>query len=208
MKKIIRLLLDLLFPKSETLKIAETLSFNDMFEKCRKNNLFRKNFWTIFCYKDKLVKEMMWQMKFNGQKRYAEFFGKYLYEKIIKIINTNSKYLLIPVPIHKKRRKERGFNQCEWLCEEILKFDRKQNFTYEPNNLQRVIYKQKQSWSSKKQRVKNISGVFVVSEPETITNKSIIVIDDVLTTGATLEEIIKTISNYKPKEILVFTVAH
>jgi competence protein ComFC len=208
MKKIIRLLLDLLFPRSETLKIAETLSFNDLFEKSRKNNLFRKNFWTIFCYKDKLVKEMMWQMKFNGQRRYAIFFGKCLYKKIIEIIDTNKKYILIPVPVHKKRRKERGFNQCEWLCEEIVKIDIKKNFLYKPDILQRIIYRQKQSWSSKKKRVENIDGVFTVIDVTIITNKSVIIVDDVLTTGATLEEIIKTVSVCKPKEVLAFTVAH
>jgi competence protein ComFC len=208
MKKIIKLLLDLLFPRSETLKELESLSNNEIFEKCRKSIFNKNNIWTIFCYKDKYIREMMWQMKFNSQRKYAEFFGWCLYKKIIEMIDSDKKYILIPVPIHKKRRKERGYNQCEWLCEEIIKIDKERNFIYEPKILERIIYKQKQSWSNKKDRRTNIDGVFKINNPEKIINKSIIIIDDVLTTGVTLEEIIKTITVYKLKEILAFTIAH
>ena len=208
MKKIIKLLLDLLFPRSETLKELGSLSNDEIFKKCTKSLFYKNRIWTIFCYKDKFVREMMWQMKFNSERKYAEFFGWCLYKKIIETINSGKKYILIPVPIHKKRRKERGFNQCEWLCEQITKIDKEKNFIYEPKILERIIYKKKQSWSNKKDRLINIGGVFRIIFPQKITNKSIIIIDDVLTTGATLEEIIKTINVYKPKEILAFTIAH
>ncbi len=201
-------LLDLIFPRSALLEELDSLNTEEIYSKCQKIQFVAQNVASFLSYKDKIVKEMLWQIKFNGQRKYAKICGEILYKEIIKKINLQQKYLLVPVPIHKKRRRERGFNQCEWICEEIKKFDTKNLFQYEPNLIERVIYKQKQSWSDRKSRLGNISGVFQIKDIDKIFGKNIIIIDDVVTTGATLNEITKTFNLAAPRKILAFTVAH
>ncbi len=208
MKKIIRLLLDLLFPLSKIAKELDSLSMEEIFTKCQKKNSTNKNIWSIFAYKDLLIKEMLWQIKFNGQRKYAEYCGKFLYDKIFEIIDKKLRYIIIPVPIHKKRRKERGFNQCEWICEEIMKIDQGKFLQYEPGAVNRIIYKQKQSWSNRKERIENMKGVFSIVKVELLKNKNVIIVDDVLTTGATLTELVNIIIGSGAKKVLSFTVAH
>ncbi|HRY31269.1 MAG TPA: hypothetical protein P5328_02685 [Candidatus Paceibacterota bacterium] len=233
MKKIIKIVLDLLFPPSETLRELESLSSGEIFARCAKweknfpqcGNGPRLNLKSILKYKDPLVKEMLWQIKFRGQRKYAEICGEFLYKRIIEEIssggpgaclgarsgtrsNNMPRRILIPVPIHQKRRKERGFNQCEWLCEKIMELDAGRFLQYEPNLIHRVIYKQKQSWSDKKERIKNLEGVFAVTDRRKIIKREIIVLDDVYTTGATLNALGEIILQCEPANIRYFTVAH
>lgn len=210
----------------------------------------------IFSYKNPLIKEMVGQIKFRGQKKYAKVFAVFLFEEIKKVASMmknesvatvaesasesavkfedksatdllGEKILLIPVPIHKKRRRERGFNQCELLCEEIMKIvsvanvvgganirgvvnnaEKNLNLQYESEIIVRKIYQDKQSWSDRDQRFKKISGVFDVVLPEKVFGKKIVLVDDVFTTGATLTEIAKCLFVAGAKEVVAITVAH
>jgi len=226
------LLFDLIFPRSTEARFLDSLSARGIYERCRRvdeklekekmrskkctarstqhaANGRKMPIWSIFSYKDPLVKEMIWQIKFRGQRKYAEICGKFLYQKIIGVIGmTEKRYLLIPVPIHPKRRAERGFNQCEWLCEEIIKNDLTEFLIYQPNILVRQIYKVKQSWSNKKERAENMRGVFKISDVGAVAGQKIILIDDVITTGATLAEVKRILQIAGATEILSFTIAH
>ena len=203
---------DFIFPRTTILEKLSKMSPQEIFYNCQKVTSHREGIHSIFSYKDELVKEMVWQIKFRGQKYYAKICGKFLAEKIKEIIDINIKHLLIPIPIHSKRRKERGFNQCERLCEGIynnLNIAIKQNILYKTNFLIRKEYKIKQSWSSKKERVTNMSGAFSINPNiyAEISNKSIILIDDVITTGATVGEAKKILFKAGAKNIICITIA-
>jgi len=195
----------------------------------------------FFSYKEKIIKDAVWELKFKNKRQiskiFAGIFCAFLREKIIRGIKMKNNYdffdekldgefILIPIPIHKRRRSERGFNQCEWLCEDIIKILRKQNtrtgqrtneinrvyemIKYEKDILIRNEYTQKQSWSSRAERLEKLKGVFEVREKfkSKITGKKIILVDDVTTTGATIKEARRTLLESGASLVISVVIAH
>jgi len=147
---------------------------------------FFKENWIIslYKYKNPIVKNSIWQIKYRANKDVAWFLGKKMTEIIIK--NNLEDYILVPVPIHWWRRVERGFNQSEWLCQAIVKNNK---IKYE-KVLKRVVYSKKQSWNNKSSRQRNVKSVFKIRNNflSKISDQKFLIIDDVVTTGATLKE--------------------
>lgn len=220
MLKIIRALLDLLFPESDVARELARLSTSELIHRCSQNRSVyvtpAVTAYTLFSYKDPLVKEMVWQIKFRKQRRYAATCGQLLYQRIMNsdvLHNGNTtqrsrSILLVPVPIHTIRRKERGFNQSEWLCEEIKKYDTQNIFQYERSIVERTTHTEKQSWNNRRTRFSNTQGIFTVVIPEKITGAHVIIIDDVVTTGATIGALTIEIQTHHPARISAFTIAH
>lgn len=200
LKMFISNFLDFLFPPSNTWKEISQWQKEDVLQKCQKSNRTIPNSNSLFSYKDKYIKEMIWSIKFSGKRYFAKIFGELLYEEIKNIEGT-----LVPIPIHSKRKKERGFNQCEWLCEEIKKHDMDNKLIYKPKLLKRKVYKEKQSKSKRSDREKNTVGVFSVKEK---IYGTVILIDDVITTGATTKEARRVLLESGIQEVLIYTIAH
>ena len=112
--------------------------------------------------------------------------------------------IIIPVPISKKRLKERGYNQSELIAKQIAKVT-------EMQLEKRCLYKNKniiaQSSLSKEQREENIKGVYSIKNKEKIQNKNVLLFDDIYTTGSTVNECCKIIKEANPKKIGVMTIA-
>jgi len=106
--------------------------------------------------------------------------------------------VLIPVPSYKKKQKYRGFNPAEEITKHLAEY-------LKIPILNDALIKTKQTLAQtelkKEQRIENIKGVFGVKNPEKIKNKKIILIDDVLTTGSTLEECAKILKTAGAKEV-------
>lgn len=145
-------------------------------------------------YKNPLLKECIHQLKYG----YSEELGKILGKLLANSIDQDFDYI-IPVPIHKKRRKERGFNQTELLAKE---FDIETNL-----NLVKVKNTKSQMTLKKIDRLKNLSNSFKYQNNINIADKKLLILDDVYTTGTTVEEIEKVLKKEKPKEIWVATLA-
>lgn len=173
--------------------------------------------YSIFDFKDPVVKKSIWLLKYKNKKYFAEFFGEILYEKIIEelsdleIFENFKNPILIPVPLSKEKRKERGFNQTELLCENILKHatENNKNFSYLKNIIQKNKNTKNQARiKNKRERIENIKNAFTLKNPEQIKKQNIIIIDDVTTTGATLKEIKKILKQNGARKVIAFTVAH
>lgn len=171
----------------------------------------------LYKYKNKPVKNAVWQMKYLSNRKVARFFGQKMAEILIE--NKVENYILIPIPIHWRRRLERGFNQSEWLCKEIVRaFNENNSQTKIKSNheiffrkvLKRVIYSKKQSWNNKLMRQKNIVSVFKVKEKfkKEIAGKNILLIDDVVTTGATLKEARHELLIHGATSVKALTIAY
>ncbi len=112
--------------------------------------------------------------------------------------------LVIPVPLHVKRLRERGFNQSVILAREIAQtYDIPLNFV----SLERKIETKQQTALKKSERPKNVRGAFIVRTPGTIEGKKILLIDDVLTTGSTLRECARVLIRNGAKEVAALTLA-
>jgi competence protein ComFC len=134
--------------------------------------------------------------------------GRRLGQRLGEAINGNSAFLesdfLIPVPLHKSRYRERGFNQSEVVAEEISKVT---EVSVLKNVLKRKKNTKDQTNLSPQQREENVRGAFVVTQPEMISGKSIILVDDVITTGATLSECARMLKQAGAGRILGMTIA-
>jgi ComF family protein len=138
-------------------------------------------------YNNYIIKKFIHQFKYS----YIKELAKPLADLIeIHFFNLNklksfSGFILIPVPLYKKRLKERGFNQSEKIAEELSKI-------LEIPAFNDVLIKTKQTLNQvdlkKEERERNIKGTFSCQKRELIKNKNILLVDDVFTTGSTMEE--------------------
>lgn len=151
------------------------------------NGLIKKIY---FCtdYKNELMKKAIHQLKYG----YSEEIGKILGKLLVNNIENNFDYI-IPVPLAKKRYRERGFNQAELLARQF-------NI---PINLNLIKTKNTKSQMtlSKKHRLINLNNCFKYTNNIDISNKKLLLVDDVYTTGSTMMEMAKTLHKFNPKEI-------
>lgn len=112
--------------------------------------------------------------------------------------------LVIPVPLHTKRLRERGFNQSVILAREIA---RAHNIPLNLSSLERKVDTQQQTQLKKNERGQNVRGAFALTKPGPIEGKKILLIDDVFTTGSTVRECARVLIRNGAKEVAALTVA-
>jgi ComF family protein len=184
----------------------------------------------LYDYRDPNIKKSLWFLKYKGKKRLAGIFAEVIYEKImeelseLRLLQNFIEPILIPIPLSGKRYRERGFNQAELICQELIKIDaiRHQSDNISSNNLNReksfyfkngILIKPEETKhqaqiKDRALRLKNISGSFSVKNKKEVEGKNIILVDDILTTGATLSEARKVLKQAGARKIIAFTVAH
>ncbi|OGI98225.1 hypothetical protein A3H53_03735 [Candidatus Nomurabacteria bacterium RIFCSPLOWO2_02_FULL_40_10] len=169
----------------------------------------------LYDYRHPPIKKALHLLKYKGKKRLAKIFAEVLYEKIMEELSELSvmenfrEPLLIPIPLSPKRYRERGYNQAELICRELIKIDRNKNFKLEKNILIKPKETEHQARiKNRRERLENIVGSFSVKNVESIKNRNIILIDDITTTGATLAEARKILKKSGARKIIAFTVAH
>ncbi len=111
---------------------------------------------------------------------------------------------ILPVPLHIKRLREREFNQALLLAKYIARYYKRPVMTY---NLCRRYYQQAQAQLKQKQRMINLKGAFEIQYPHKLQRKSVLLIDDVYTTGATVRECAKVLLRSGAERVEVLTLA-
>lgn len=144
-------------------------------------------------------------MKYRDQTFLAKKFAKILFDKVKNEITDCD--FIVAAPLHIKRLKKRKFNQAGLLAKEISKISKKLKFI--PDFLIRVKNTRPQVELRKKQREKNLKRAFLVNKKyrELAKGKKFLLIDDVMTTGATLENSAKELKRRGAREVLVLTIA-
>src|SRR3990167_9169084 len=139
-------------------------------------------------YHDPRVTALVWELKYHASSRSAALAGEYMAEILLAAASEEiGTPLLVPVPMHAARRRERGYNQTELLCEAALKHIGN-TFKYAPKALVRTVNTKTQQGLPRAERLKNIKNSMLVVYPRLVDGRVCIVVDDVTTTGATLEE--------------------
>lgn len=158
----------------------------------------------IFPYDDFIRKNII-QYKFSDEAyRYKSFVKIMLKDK--KICGFLKKYdIIIPVPISKERRIQRGYNQSELIVKELAK--NMKNLNIGTNILYKIRNTPAQSSLNQEQRKNNLKNAYIVKNIEEIKNKKILLFDDVYTTGSTVEECSKMLKLSGAQEIGVLTLA-
>jgi ComF family protein len=152
-----------------------------------------------------VAQKILHDIKYNGRKDMGIYFGKLLGEWL-KPIHENQHFdLIIPLPIHKKKQINRGYNQSELLANETSKALQIPLFS---SIITKRVNNQSQTKKSRINRWKNVESVFLLKNPETLHHKHILIIDDTITTGATLESIMQEIRAKSPSsKISIATLA-
>jgi len=127
---------------------------------------------------------LMHQFKYKGIKQIGNLMGNIAAEQLVKNDVFNTIDLIVPVPLHKKRMTERGYNQSTCFAGGLSE---KLNAAVEDDNLVRAVVTETQTHKSRFARFENMKEVFTVINPEKLMNKHILLVDDVITTGSTLE---------------------
>ena len=158
---------------------------------------------SIFSYKS-LIRDKILSYKFGE--------NSYLYKTFVNFLIKNQKVfqkiksydIIIPVPISKKRKQERGYNQSSLIAREISKIS---DIQLVENCLYKIKNTIEQSKLNREAREKNSQNVYTIKNKQIIENKKILLLDDILTTGNTLNSCSKTLKEGNPKKIGVLVIA-
>ena len=130
-----------------------------------------------------------------------------LAEAIEKMEIGSGKLLVIPVPLHRTKRRQRGFNQAELIVRTALKELASANFELATDVLERCRPTTSQIGLTRPQRTENTRGAFRVVHPIKISGRNVLLVDEVLTTGTTASECARVLKNAGVEQVWVATVA-
>jgi len=115
---------------------------------------------------------------------------------------------VVPVPLHARKRAQRGFNQSELIARAALKqLNRPERFQLSLHSLVRVRETESQIGLTRHQRRENLRGAFKVSDPDQVSGRNVLLVDDVFTTGTTAAECARVLRRAGAERVYVATVA-
>ena len=150
-----------------------------------------------------ITQELLHNLKYRGQKEISAFIGKWLGAELAEISAYREIDLVIPVPLHKQKLKKRGYNQVEGFGKEIAKA---LEIPYRDDILLKVSKAGSQVFKTRILRF-GAEEVFVAQKLNEINNKHILLVDDIITTGATLEKCALQLLKAKDAKISIATIA-
>ena len=179
-------LIEALYPKRQSERLIEHLTPQDLL-KLRVHVRDSREVTHLLPYHDPRVKALIWELKYYGSRHAAKLLSSVLADELPALLDETLSYrpLLIPIPLHKKRLRERGYNQVEWITS-YTKAELQELIEHTPRVLTRWRYTKRQTDLPRESRTQNVRGAFVLKEDVHISGQVCIVVDDVATTGATL----------------------
>lgn len=157
------------------------------------NNSMEKKFWgrlsltaamsQLYFSKNSMVQNMIHEFKYRGNKEAGRYFGTMIGRSLQNSIRFNID-AIVPLPLFIRKEKMRGFNQAAILCDGIAEIINKPIIS---KNVIRKVFTESQTRKQRAARWKNVEGIFYVTDPTALEGKHILLVDDVITTGATLE---------------------
>lgn len=180
----------------------------------QKDNPVEKRFWgkvpvfraTSFFYfqKGSQFQKLLHELKYRDNKEIGEIMGKYAAVELLENIDFSSVDVIIPIPLHPKKYAKRGYNQSEWIGKGLSTI---LNKPQDCNSLKRIVENTTQTKKSVFERYANTEGVFEITDNQNLENKHVLLVDDVLTTGSTIEAAANALLKINNVKISVFTLA-
>lgn len=134
--------------------------------------------------KDAVLQKLIHQFKYKGNKDLAVYLGKSIGESLKQSSRFKGIEAIIPLPLFPDKERKRGYNQAALLSEGIAAI---MNVPILYNVIQRIRYTQTQTHKTRMERWQNVEGVFIAKQQSDAQNKTLLLVDDVITTGATIE---------------------
>lgn len=179
-----------------------------------RDNPLEKRFWGkvpvfrgtayYFFHKGSPFQKLLHELKYNGNKEIGVIMGRHAAAELLESPDFCSIDVIVPVPLHPKKYTKRGYNQADYICKglaEVLGKD------VDLKSLKRIRENPTQTKKSVYDRYKNTENLFQVDNVKAFAGKHILIVDDVLTTGSTLEACISALLEVPDIKISVFTLA-
>ncbi|MEA2715288.1 MAG: competence protein ComFC [Candidatus Parcubacteria bacterium] len=221
--------LDALFPLSEIEEGLMHLSPEQAFSVLPRAPVFEApipNVRAVFAYKDERVAKLVWMIKYKKSATAARI-GAYALHRFlasnIAAVDANAAItsttaiaerplIIVPIPISPRRRRERGFNQCELLADGIKRLDASSHFVVKSDLLRRVHHGSRQTLKQRIERLTSAVGIFSCDRESAArlagSKSKIVVIDDVITTGSTMTAALTTLERAGFTDISGLSLAH
>ncbi len=148
--------------------------------------------------------ELIHSIKYKGLKELGLLAGRQFGESLKESEVFHAVDVVVPVPLHKRKLRKRGFNQSEWIARGISEALGK---PVSAGNLYRKIYSTTQTRKSRFERWQNVEGIFGISDIPSFENRHILLVDDVATTGSTLEACAYEILKIPGTKVSIATLA-
>jgi ComF family protein len=160
-----------------------------------------------YCYfsKGSVIQQLLHHLKYKGNRQAGRFAGRLMGESMLDSGRFYEVNALVPLPLFPSRERKRGYNQAEILCEGISEVTGLQVMK---GFVSRLSASQTQTHKNRIERWQNMEGRFIVKDHTALNNKHILLIDDVITTGATLEACGQELLKAGPGSLSVFTLAY
>ncbi|MDI6640954.1 MAG: ComF family protein [Elusimicrobiota bacterium] len=162
------------------------------------------------CVYDTPVKDLIHQLKYSGKEYVAYFLADIICDYIQEHNELSAVDFVVPVPLHWWKKIKRGYNQSELIAKAVVKKMTRATAwkgRIQSGNLFRKKYTKPQVNLTREDRLKNVCGAFEVKHPEVFENKSVLLIDDVCTTGSTIENCACVLRGAGAKKVYALTVA-
>jgi ComF family protein len=156
------------------------------------------------------LRELIHLLKYNQVRPAANVLGRMLVEAVEDLLPLfgETELLVVPVPLHSTKLRQRGFNQSELITRAALKMKPSAGrFQLSPGLLERRRETKSQIGLSRHQRRENIRGAFVVTRPREMAGREVLLVDDVFTTGTTVSECARILRRAGASRVYVATVA-
>lgn len=212
-----RYILDLFFPKA---CIGCKLRGESLCDSCilyirKAERETRKDIYACFDYRDPVIRKAIWDLKYHRLSHLGQKLGQLMYETFMEELSEMRMYskgqplLIIPVPLSRTKARLRGYNQTKSIAEGLSRSSSKEIFEIGNNIVKKKINTKPQARiANRMKRLENVRGVFEIKKSDRVRGRTIIVIDDVTTTGGTMNEMIKILKRAGAKKVVGFAVAH
>ena len=151
---------------------------------------------------DEKSRKIIHAFKYNDRIYLGKFFTKIIFNQYKEMINSAD--LICPVPMHKLKRIFRLYNQTQYLGKFLSDYS---NIKMIPDLIVKKIYTNSQTNLKKSARIKNVKNSFAINDKYNIKNQTILLIDDVVTTGSTISECAKILKKSYAKKVIVIAIA-
>jgi ComF family protein len=153
------------------------------------------------------LRRLVHLLKYEQLRPAAEVIGNLLSMAVLARQFADGRVLVAPVPLHGSKKRQRGFNQSELIARSALRHLHSSGFELQSRILRRVRPTVSQTGLTRHQRRENVRGAFVVAAPELVKGRAVMIVDDVYTTGTTLNECARILRNAGARQVVVATAA-
>lgn len=194
------------------LQCLQELPFTDHFK--LKNNSVNNHFLgrfpihhagALFLFKQKgPVQNMLHQLKYHKKSEVGWVLGELLAKAVMECPYLRHVDVIIPIPIHNDKKKERGYNQCEIIGQSLSQFS---GIPIIKDVVKKIVHNESQTGKNRLERIENVKSAYELNELRVIKGLNILVLDDVITTGATVEACCIELLKGQPASISVIAIA-